>query len=86
MVEEKGTSIWKILLISLGVSAVSTLGLYYTAHPEKFSHTKKYFLKKLGYDLENIKKSREEGVSEEELNRIVEEKVYNRFKKYFPNV
>ena len=84
--EEKSTPIWKVMLVSGIVSAVSTLGLYYAEHPGKLSQTKNYFLKKFGYDIEGIRRGRENGMQEEEISQIVERQVYKVMKKYFPDV
>lgn len=66
------------------VSAISTLGMYYLENPEKLSRTKKYLLKKVGYDADNIQKIRAEGVSEDKLSELIETQVERTVKKYFP--
>lgn len=86
MDENKGTPLWKVMLVSGVVSAISTLGLYYVEHPEKMSQTKDYILKKVGYDVENVRKIRTSGVTEEDLNDIVKRQVCSEMKKYLPNI
>ena len=86
MVEESGVPLWKIMIVSAATAAVSTLGLYYMEHPEKLSNTKKYVLNKLGYSADNMKKMRSGDLSEEDLDKIVEQQVYRAMKKYLPNI
>ncbi len=85
MVEENGTPLWKIILVSAATAAISTIGLYYAEHPEKLTGLKKYLLGKVGYGADSIEKVRSGNFSEEQLNNIVEQKVNSALKKYFPN-